>query len=48
MNKTNSYYRARLSIIRQLIKELPIERDEKNPDRTLVRNGVIPESQLQR
>ncbi len=45
---TPAYLRARLSAIRKLINELPIERDEKNPDRTLVRNGVIPESQLQR
>ncbi len=42
-NITPSWFRARITAIRKLIEELPTSRDEKNPDRTLIRNGVIPE-----
>ena len=45
---TPSYYRARINAIHKLIEELPTNRDEKNPDRTLIRNGFIPESQQKR
>ena len=47
-NITPSFFRARITAIRKLIEELPTNRDEKNPDRTLVRNGIIPESQQKR
>ncbi len=43
-----SYYRARINAIKKLIEELPTNRDEKNPDRTLIRNGFIPETQQKR
>jgi len=39
-----SYYRARIAVIQKLMEKLPISRDDKNPERTLVRNGYIPES----
>lgn len=45
---TPSWLRARISAIRKLIEELPTSRDEKNPDRTLIRNGIIPGSQEKR
>ena len=47
-NITPSFLRARITAIRKLMEELPTNRDEKNPDRTLVRNGIIPESQQKR
>jgi hypothetical protein len=40
----SSYCRARITAIRKLIESLPACRDEKNPDRVLVRNGYIPDS----
>jgi hypothetical protein len=43
-----SWYRARITAIRKLMEELPTSRDEKNSDRTLIRNGLIPESQQKR
>ncbi len=43
-----SYYRARINAIKKLIEELPTNRDEKNPNRTLIRNGFIPETQQKR
>jgi hypothetical protein len=57
---TPSRLRARITAIRNLMEELPTSRDEKptrlsndsvaggNPDRTLIRNGIIPESQQKR
>ena len=45
---TPSWLRARIAAIRKLIEELPTSRDEKNPDRTLIRNGIIPEKQQKR
>jgi hypothetical protein len=45
---TPSWLRARTTAIRKLIEELPTDRDETNPDRTLIRNGLIPESQQKR
>ena len=43
MLETNSYYRARLEVIENLYKSLDTNRDEKNPERVIVRNGVFPE-----
>jgi hypothetical protein len=43
-----SWFRARTTAIRKLLEELPTSRDEKNSDRTLIRNGLIPESQQKR
>jgi hypothetical protein len=45
---TPSWLRARITAIRKLIEELPANRDETNSDRTLIRNGFIPESQKKR
>lgn len=45
---TPAWLRARITAIRKLIEELPTNRDDKNPDRTLIRNGFIPESQQKR
>lgn len=45
---TPSWFRARITVIRKLIEELPANRDETNSDRTLIRNGFIPESQQKR
>jgi len=45
---TPSWLRARIIAIRKLIEELPANRDETNSDRTLIRNGFIPESQKKR
>ena len=45
---TPSWLRARTTAIRKLMEELPTSRDDKNPDRTLIRNGLIPESQQKR
>jgi cytochrome c556 len=45
---TPSWLRARITAIRKLIEELPANRDETNSDRTLIRNGFIPESQQKR
>jgi hypothetical protein len=39
-----SYYRARIAALKKLIQETRVERDEKNPDRVLLRNGFIPEN----
>jgi hypothetical protein len=43
MLETNSYYRARLEVIEDLYKSLNTNRDQKNPERVIVRNGVFPE-----
>jgi hypothetical protein len=45
---TPSWLRARIAAIRKLIEELPTNRDEKNSERTLLRYGIIPESQQKR
>ncbi|MBI5539810.1 MAG: hypothetical protein HY951_07110 [Bacteroidia bacterium] len=47
-NITPSFLRARITAIRKLMEELPTNRDEKNPDRTIIRYGFIPESQQKR
>lgn len=44
MEGSASFYRARLMAIDKLVESLPVLRDEKNPERTLVRNGHIPDS----
>ena len=38
-----TYFRARLEVIEDLYKSLDTNRDEKNPERVIVRNGVFPE-----
>lgn len=40
-----AYYRARMSAITELIGQIPVS-DEKNNDRVLLRNGLIPEDML--
>lgn len=47
-NITPSFLRARITAIHKLVEELPTSRDEKNPNRTLLRNGFIPENQQKR
>jgi hypothetical protein len=39
-----SWFRARTTAIRKLMEELPVS----NPDRTIIRNGIIPENQQKR
>ncbi|HEY4789116.1 MAG TPA: hypothetical protein VIH57_23870 [Bacteroidales bacterium] len=41
MEQDASYYRARMDAIVELIKAIPVS-DEKNNDRVLLRNGLIP------
>ena len=48
MNTSPSYFRARIAAINKLIVSLPPDRDEKNNDRVILRNGVIPVSQQKR
>ena len=45
MEHDPAYFRARISAISELIKGLPVS-DEKNNDRILLRNGLIPEKLL--
>ena len=43
MKHDPTYYRARLEVIEDLYKSLDTNRDEKNPERVIVRNGVFPD-----
>jgi len=43
MNRTPSYYRARIEVIRELVSTLEVDRMEKGNDIILLRNGVFPE-----
>jgi hypothetical protein len=43
MLENAAYYRARLVVIEDLYKSLDTNRDEKNPERVIVRNGVFPD-----
>ena len=42
MNVTPKYLRARLAAIEGLIKLVPSDKDDKNNDRVVLRNGVFP------
>lgn len=42
MSKTPSYYRARIAAIEELVASIDVDRDEKNNDRVILRNGVFP------
>jgi len=42
MSKTPSYYRARIAAIEELMASIDVDRDEKNNDRVILRNGVFP------
>ena len=43
MNRTPSYYRARIEVIRELISTGEVDRMEKGNNIVLLRNGVFPE-----
>jgi len=43
MNRTPSYYRARIEVIRELISTVEVDRLEKGNDIILLRNGIFPE-----
>jgi hypothetical protein len=42
MNRTPSYYRARIEVIRELVSTMEVDRMEKGNDIILLRNGVFP------
>ena len=42
MDHEPTYFRARLEVIEDLIKSIDGDRDEKNNDRVVMRNGVFP------
>lgn len=42
MMKSPSYYRTRIAAIESLIQSIEVDRDEKNNDRVILRNGVFP------
>ncbi|MBN1416504.1 MAG: hypothetical protein JW973_15475 [Bacteroidales bacterium] len=44
MNRTPSYYRARIEVIRELISTVEVDRLEKGNDIILLRNGIFQES----
>jgi SNF2 family DNA or RNA helicase len=39
-----AYFRSRLQVIAHYVQQLPLDRQEKNGERVLLRNGVIPVS----
>lgn len=43
MKKTPSYLRARIAVIEELIRMAKVDREEKNNDRIVLRNGIFPE-----
>lgn len=43
MNRTPSFYRARIEVIRELVSTLDVDRMEKGNDIVLLRNGLFPE-----
>jgi hypothetical protein len=44
MKIDSTYYRARLEVIEELIQSIDVKKEEKNPDRAIMRNGVFPKA----